>query len=743
LDWEPSLGAFFGPVAFLLLLNAIFYLRTACIIHSSTGPLLNAEELQELQSNDIEMTGNMDQIETQSIDSEMSTKSSVTSNMDCERRPITQLRALALCLILFIFTWMFGAITVAKPFTALPYQDIMFSYLYGIFCAILGLFMLIYFCLTRKDSRLSWKRFFMCEQQAVLNAAPVNVTTELMPNGHINMGSVSDISKVTSAVVSNHVMTHIIKSDDELSSIHLVPSKPTSAVDGSTHNNSINEASAASFYNPKQNGVAKKFWEKKNKHNSKLLSKEMTKSLNINHSDSDFSSSEHPRAVGLGYNSDHGNPGQQRADMDSQVYTNGGESDCASALSPTDPQPPPSYNSVMTHLSATAQPLDMFSEASYHGGNPNMHHSRTHSSSSLGNRNHSSAFSVVPPRNNTLPKQGITGRQPSHSMPSSPEREMQENTVSVLSSVARLGDFDGSSQVSSNYSHERMRSPRPGDPQVISGYCSPALQGSFYKQYGPIDGQPAVTMAAQQNQTNRNRVNSGGNSSDSSSRHRKQMENNFIQQVEQRIPQVGLVGSLKPVNHLNVNGVNHVVHKPPISPVSDSDNNGDRTVFPDSDSQVNYNKPQKQTSRPIDSDHNSEPASKSHKNGGSRVSRKNLKQGMTKQRSLDWDEQFADSKSQSHSVPYAYVNHNYTERVLQKLTDMALSEHIDPKSKAFWVPRSSRSYNQLVQKEKARLCEDSSNTSSDDDDDDDDSLDNIWVLQKEKRAKKNKKETSV
>ena len=94
-------------------------------------------------------------------------------------------------------------------------------------------------------------------------------------------------------------------------------------------------------------------------------------------------------------------------------------------------------------------------------------------------------------------------------------------------------------------------------------------------------------------------------------------------------------------------------------------------------------------------------------------------------------------------MPYAYVNHNYTERVLQKLTDMALSEHIDPKSKAFWVPRSSRSYNQLVQKEKARLCEDSPNTSSDDDDDDDDSLDNFWVLQKEKRAKKNKKETSV
>ncbi|WAR21925.1 AGRA1-like protein [Mya arenaria] len=754
LDWQPSLGAFFGPVVFLLLLNVIFYLRIACIIRSSTGPLVNMEETQELQSNDIEMTHNHDRIETASLRSDMSTKSSVSSVMDSERRPVTQLRALALCLILFVFTWLFGAITVAKPFTFMPYQDIIFSYLYGVFCAILGLFMLIFFCLTRKDSLSSWKRFFLCEQHHVYNANPVMEACEPQANGHVNTGSGSEISKINSVVVTNHV-NHVKKSDDEMSSIVLVPSKPTSDVNSSA-NNSLNEA-AASFYNPKQNGVAKKFWDKKNKHNSKLLTKEMTKSLNIHASESEFSGSEQPRGQSLGYSSDGNTINKpKKLNLDLQIHRPAGcESDNTSAISPVQPQSPPSYTAAMTTSTPSAPPFSHM--VNLHGqenrvGSPsamqngsipaNVYHARSNSSSSLGKRVQGSAFAVVPPRNNTLPKQGKL------SLPSSPEREMPDNTVSVPSSVARLGDFDGSSQVSSSYSHERVRSPHPGDPQYMAGYTSPP-DGAFYKQYGPID-ERAVGSPTQSHNSHRNRTNSGGYGSDNSNRQRKQMENNFLQQVEQRIPQGSAMNSPyspKPVNanHLHVNSAgngvtnhNHVTHKPPISPVSDSDNNGSHKTFPDSDSQVHYNN-KKPPARYNDSDHNSEPASQSQKMVRSRDTHKHSKHGLKKQRSLDWDEQFKEPKSPSQSVPYAYVNHNYTERVLQKLNNMAVTEHIDPKSKAFWVPRSSRSYNQLVQQEHARMCEDSTTSSSDDDD----SLDNIWVLKKEKRAKKNKKETSV
>ena len=810
------MGAFIGPIGFLLLLNIAFFLRSQCIIDSSTGPLLRLESTQELPITDIEMTSNHDRIETQSMMSGMSTKSTVSSVMDFERRPVTQLRALALCLVLFMFTWVFGAITVAMPFSAIPYQELIFSYLYGIFCAILGLFMLVYFCLTRKDSRSSWKRFFFCEQQATVYAENhITMETEPQQNGHVNTGSCMDVSKISSTVVTNHVNS-VKKSDDEMSSINLVPSKPTSVKDGSgSLNNSGNEVTAASFYNPRQNGVAKKFWDKKNKHNSKLLSKEMTKSLNIHGTDTDFSGSE-VQAGGPGYNSD-GNSNKVRMNLDMTIKTGGGESDAG--RSPIHAQSPPSYNTTIAndyfsamrtssphcaqndHVGSMmdsnrvaspkriASPFSMGHAPNHvqqHAPNhvqqhaPNHvqqhapqhvqqhvpqhtpqhvqqhapqhvqqhtpqhvqqhvpQHARTNSSSSLGVRNHASAFTVVPPRNNTLPKQG---RYMSHSMPSSPEREIPNQTMSVPSSVARTGDFDGSSQVSSSFSHEHARSPRPGDLQYIPGYQSPP-DGSVYKQYGLIDGKP-VMLPPQRHRTNSEGYSSGGDNN----RYRKKLENNFIQQVEQRIPQgAGINQQCNPnqmnnTNHLIVNnvggynGINHVTHKPPKSPVSDSDNNGSRVTFPDSDSQLHCRK----QVRYNDSDHNSEPASQSHKVSRSRDSHRHGKpRGMTKQRSLDWDKHFKE-KSPVNVAPYAYVNHNYNERVLQKLTNMAITEQIDPKSKAFWVPRSSRSYNQLVMKEHARLCEDSTTSSSDDDD----SLDNIWVLQKAKRAKKDKKETSV
>ena len=761
LEWEPGLGAFVGPVAFLLILNLFFYLRISCVIRSSTGPLLNLEETQELHVTDIEMTSNHDRIETHSMCSDMTSKSAISSVMDFERRPITQLRALIAVCLLFVLTWGFGAITVAQPLTFIPYQELIFSYLYGVICAIFGLFMLIYYCLARNDSRTSWKRFFLCEQQTVYETSHVSHHSVPHANGHVTTGSGTDISncnKISAKVVTNHEnYVKKVEEEEEESTLNLVPSKPPSINDGSL-TNSLNEPDPASFYNPRQNGVAKKFWEKKNKHNSKLLSKEMTKSLNINgsESESNFSIPERQRGTSQGYSSD-GNAGNHHLNLDLQSKASGIEMEKSGVHLSLEPTAPPSYNTVMSnsapsyHLERNiSSPMQQSlmgspncSVVSYQSSQLVPHHTRSPSSSSLGNRNHSSAFAVVSPRNNTLPRQG---KNTSVSLPSSPERELpDQNIVSGPSSVARMGDFDGSSQVSSSYSQcERQRSPRPNE--YVSGYSSPpdgfsSNPGSTYKQYGMIDSHPQVGPISPVASC-RHRKNSGGYSSDNSSRARRKLENNFVQQVEQRIPQAVNVNHVNS-NHVNSyksnnsNTSNHVTSKPPLSPMSDSDCNSSR-MFPDSDSQIHYKK-----YRHNDSDHNSEPMSKNQHNKHGKIRDGNKKhsrhRGMMKQRSLDWDEQFKD-KSPSSSVPYAYVNHNYTERVLQKLKNMALTEHIDPNSKAFWVPRSSSSYNEIIQQENAHLCEDSSTTSSDDDDD---SLDNIWVLQKEKRHKKNKKETSV
>ena len=786
LEWEPSLGSFIGPVGFLVLLNFFFFLRISCVIRGSKGLLHTLEETQELHVTNIDMTiPDHSRIETASLHSDTSTKSSTSSLMDFERRPITQLRALVAILLLFIVTWFCGAIVVAKPFSSLiphPYEEMVFSYLYGILCAIFGLFMLIYYCLTRKDSRTSWKRFFLCEQQTVydMNGSVPNHMPQA--NGHVSTESEPDLSMGNKVKVA--VTNHVKKIPDDISSVSLVESKPPSVIDDTLLITSMQE-SVPSFYNPKQNGVAKKFWEKKNKHNSKLLSKEMTKNFNESGTESNFSGSERPSVTGQGYLSDstHGNTNFTQASSD--ILTDSGP--------PVHMIQPPSYSTVISnnmpmysviqqnrnvssplnvnsgytspvvisgHMSPavnsgyTSPAVNGYTSPTVNSGhmsptvnisnggvnsvsytNPQFvsHHQRSSSSSSLGVHNRSSAFSVVPPKNNTLPRQGrTTSPMNSGKILNNVTEHESEQKLGDSDGLQRPGDFDGQSQVSSSFSHEQQRSQQPSD-MYLSGYSSPpdgysANEGSMYKQYGPVDRVPngsAFNNIVKPN-TSRNRTNSGGYSSDNSNRNKRKLDNSFMKELEQRVPQG---------NNGNYIISDRVTGKPPMSPMSDSDTS--RFVTPDSDSQIHFKK-----YRYNDSDHNSEPASQSHsRHSKSRSAHKHSSKyrGLQKQRSLDWDEEFKN-KPRSKAVPYAFVNHNYKDRVMQKLTAKAMSENIDPKSRAFWVPRSSSGYSDIVAEENKRLCEDSTSSSSDDDDS---SLDNVWVLQKPAKSSKDKKETSV
>ena len=779
-----------------MLLNFFFFLRISCVIRGSKGVLHTLEETQELHVTNIDMMiTDHSRIETASLHSDTSTKSSTSSLMDFERRPITQLRALVAILLLFIVTWFCGAIVVAKPFSSLipqPYEEIVFSYLYGILCAIFGLFMLIYYCLTRTDSRTSWKRFFLCEQQTVydMNGSVPNHMPQA--NGHVSTESEPDISLGNKVKVA--VTNHVKKVPDDISSVSLVESKPPSVIDDSLLITSMQE-SAPSFYNPKQNGVAKKFWEKKNKHNSKLLSKEMTRNFNESGTESNFSGSERPSITGQGYLSDstHGNTNftQASSDILSDIQVSG---------PPMQMIQPPSYSAVIANnmpmYSVIQQNRNVSSPVSGHMSpainsgyvspavnsgymspavnsghmspavnsghmspavnnghmsptvnisnpgvnsvsysNPQIasHHQRSSSSSSLGIQNRSSAFSVVPPKNNTLPRLGrTTSPMNTGKILNNVSEHESEQRLGDSDGLQRPGDFDGQSQVSSSFSHEQQRSQQPSD-MYLSGYTSPpdgysANEGSVYKQYGPVDMVPngsAFNNIVTPNSA-RNRTNSGGYSSDNSNRNKRKFENSFMKELEQRVPQ-GTNG--------NYIISDRVTGKPPMSPMSDSDTS--RFIAPDSDSQIHFKK-----YRYNDSDHNSEPASQSHnRHSKSRNSHKHSSKyrGLQKQRSLDWDEEFKN-KPRNGAAPYAFVNHNYKDRVMQKLTAKALSENIDPKSRAFWVPRSSSGYSDIVAEENTRLCEDSTSSSSDDDDS---SLDNVWVLQKQPKPSKDKKETSV
>ncbi|ESP00442.1 hypothetical protein LOTGIDRAFT_140702, partial [Lottia gigantea] len=156
LSWEPSLGAFYGPIALLVVLNLLFFLRISCVIRGAAINNSDGEDCtEELHVNEIELIPK--KIKDSEDDDEDDDNKSSISVMDQERRPITQLRAIVAMLFLYILAWVCGAVAIAKPFQSIiPYQELIFSYLYGVTSTILGVFMVVYFCFSRQDSRLSW-----------------------------------------------------------------------------------------------------------------------------------------------------------------------------------------------------------------------------------------------------------------------------------------------------------------------------------------------------------------------------------------------------------------------------------------------------------------------------------------------------------------------------------------------------------------------------------------------------------
>ena len=200
MQWDPSLGAFYGPVALLVLFDVVFFLRIVCVIQDTKimEPVNVITDIDE--THDIEHNQTNDEITTEiealtparpSQTKDMSdTQSSVSSVMDQEKRPKSQLISVVCILVFYILFWACGAIAVAEPFRQwIPYQEVIFSYLYAFTCALFGIFMLSYFCLSRKDSCSSWKRFFLCDQPSVYDMN-FHVPNQLnVPNGNVSKGT--------------------------------------------------------------------------------------------------------------------------------------------------------------------------------------------------------------------------------------------------------------------------------------------------------------------------------------------------------------------------------------------------------------------------------------------------------------------------------------------------------------------------------------------------------------------------
>nr|XP_057911955.1 adhesion G protein-coupled receptor A1 isoform X2 [Doryrhamphus excisus] len=198
--WEPSLGAFFGPVALIFLVTCIYFLCTFMQLRRHPEKKYELKQLTEEQQRlaSIDVPTHCQQ----SAEPGALTGQPAGSHCPagCPGVPINpallanehsfkaQLRTAAFTLFLFLATWTFGALAVSQG----HFLDMIFSCLYGAFSVTLGLFILIHHCAKRDDVWHCWcsccpgRRGNACPGAHGQGQAPpkVNVNGDTPAHGH-------------------------------------------------------------------------------------------------------------------------------------------------------------------------------------------------------------------------------------------------------------------------------------------------------------------------------------------------------------------------------------------------------------------------------------------------------------------------------------------------------------------------------------------------------------------------------
>ncbi|XP_076831327.1 adhesion G protein-coupled receptor A1 isoform X2 [Brachyhypopomus gauderio] len=195
--WEPSLGAFYGPVAFIVLITCIYFLCTFIQLrrHPERKYELRAvpEEQQRLAAADVAHCHHQGEPGIPGGESCRCHGGCVgpinPSLLANEHSFKAQLRTAAFTLFMFVATWTFGALAVSQG----PLLDMIFSCLYGAFSVTLGLFVLIHHCAKRDDVWHCWcaccpgRRAGACQGHAHARARPkVNVNGDVHGHAHVH-----------------------------------------------------------------------------------------------------------------------------------------------------------------------------------------------------------------------------------------------------------------------------------------------------------------------------------------------------------------------------------------------------------------------------------------------------------------------------------------------------------------------------------------------------------------------------
>ncbi|KAL1270566.1 hypothetical protein QQF64_029582 [Cirrhinus molitorella] len=150
--WEPSLGAFYGPAAFIVFVDCMYFLSILIQLRRHPERRFELKEQSEEQQH-------LSVAEATEITPSLLESSSAAgaqpipmSALENEHTFVAQLIGVAGCLSLYVALWVFGAFAVSQEHPA----DLVFACLFGATALALGAFLVAHHCVNRQDMRRHW-----------------------------------------------------------------------------------------------------------------------------------------------------------------------------------------------------------------------------------------------------------------------------------------------------------------------------------------------------------------------------------------------------------------------------------------------------------------------------------------------------------------------------------------------------------------------------------------------------------
>uniref|UniRef100_A0A3B4WV67 Adhesion G protein-coupled receptor A3 n=1 Tax=Seriola lalandi dorsalis TaxID=1841481 RepID=A0A3B4WV67_SERLL len=177
--WEPSIGAFYGPVGFIIFVDFMYFLSILLQLRRHPERRYELKEPTEEQQHLASANAELQPHEASS--SIMSAPHAVSlSALENEHTFSAQLMGAAGALGLYAALWVFGAMSVSQDH---PY-DLAFTCLFGVAALALGAFMVAHHCVNRQDMRRYWsqaccsgRRAYSAQEDVLLPQPDVAVTS--------------------------------------------------------------------------------------------------------------------------------------------------------------------------------------------------------------------------------------------------------------------------------------------------------------------------------------------------------------------------------------------------------------------------------------------------------------------------------------------------------------------------------------------------------------------------------------